>query len=271
MYSSLTGRYLTRDSWQGDYNRPLSLNRWNYVEGNPINYTDPSGKTPYPPPSLNPCINSSELNQVKYIVRVAICNMISELEDENLLKDIPDQKHVAEAFRNKEKAHILSTAHHIINDFVTIDDLRATPVDMDNNVWYRPEWDYFYCAGPGGRFILNMLVKLNALSKVPNDYRTTRFKIPYNTLYALEGYASWDPHRLPNITNPNVSKHTIGEAFDISGDGRTNPAQWEQFNGRIDDIAKNNNLYRAYFNRYIAYADYTAMEWWHFEYIGFGR
>jgi RHS repeat-associated protein len=43
MYSPLTGRFLTRDSWQGDYNRPLSLNRWNYTEGNPINYTDPSG------------------------------------------------------------------------------------------------------------------------------------------------------------------------------------------------------------------------------------
>jgi hypothetical protein len=37
------GRFLTKDSWQGDYYRPLSLNRWNYVEGNPVNYTDPSG------------------------------------------------------------------------------------------------------------------------------------------------------------------------------------------------------------------------------------
>jgi hypothetical protein len=42
-YSPETGRFQTRDSWQGDYNRPLSLNRWNYVEGNPINRTDPSG------------------------------------------------------------------------------------------------------------------------------------------------------------------------------------------------------------------------------------
>jgi len=40
------GRFLTRDTWEGDYNRPLSLNRWNYVEGNPINLIDPSGKTP---------------------------------------------------------------------------------------------------------------------------------------------------------------------------------------------------------------------------------
>src|SRR6266498_3055680 len=43
MYSPETGRFTTKDSWQGDYNRPLSLNRWNYVEGNPVNYTDPSG------------------------------------------------------------------------------------------------------------------------------------------------------------------------------------------------------------------------------------
>ena len=43
MYSPLTGRFLTRDSWQGDYNRPLSLNRWNYGLDNPSRYTDPSG------------------------------------------------------------------------------------------------------------------------------------------------------------------------------------------------------------------------------------
>lgn len=43
MYDPASGRFITKDSWQGDYNRPLSLNRWNYVKGNPVNYTDPSG------------------------------------------------------------------------------------------------------------------------------------------------------------------------------------------------------------------------------------
>jgi RHS repeat-associated protein len=28
-YDPNTGRFLTKDSWQGDYNRPLSLNQWN--------------------------------------------------------------------------------------------------------------------------------------------------------------------------------------------------------------------------------------------------
>jgi RHS repeat-associated protein len=42
-YSPSTGTFLTRDSWQGDYNRPQSLDRWAYTEGNPINFADPSG------------------------------------------------------------------------------------------------------------------------------------------------------------------------------------------------------------------------------------
>ncbi len=42
-YSPETGRFQTRDTWQGDYNRPLSLNRWMYGYGNPVNFTDPSG------------------------------------------------------------------------------------------------------------------------------------------------------------------------------------------------------------------------------------
>jgi RHS repeat-associated protein len=47
MYSPETGRFTSKDSWLGDYNRAFSLNRWNYVEGNPINRTDRSGKCWY--------------------------------------------------------------------------------------------------------------------------------------------------------------------------------------------------------------------------------
>lgn len=43
IYSSQFGRFTTKDTWQGNYSRPLSLNRWIYVEGNPINRVDLTG------------------------------------------------------------------------------------------------------------------------------------------------------------------------------------------------------------------------------------
>ncbi len=42
-YNPADGRFTSRDTWGGDVNRPLSLNRWGYVEGNPVNWIDPSG------------------------------------------------------------------------------------------------------------------------------------------------------------------------------------------------------------------------------------
>jgi hypothetical protein len=45
-YSPGLGRFLTKDTWEGNLNQPLSLNQWNYVNSNPISYTDPSGYSP---------------------------------------------------------------------------------------------------------------------------------------------------------------------------------------------------------------------------------
>jgi RHS repeat-associated protein len=42
-YAVGQGRFLTKDTWQGDYQNPLTLNRWNYVTGNPIKFVDPTG------------------------------------------------------------------------------------------------------------------------------------------------------------------------------------------------------------------------------------
>ncbi len=43
---SFTGRFLSQDSRIPDYQSPPSLNPWTYVEGNPVNATDPSGLVP---------------------------------------------------------------------------------------------------------------------------------------------------------------------------------------------------------------------------------
>lgn len=42
-YDPGTGRFMSRDTWGGNNNRSLSLNKWSYVEGNPISYIDPTG------------------------------------------------------------------------------------------------------------------------------------------------------------------------------------------------------------------------------------
>jgi len=45
-YDSATGRFISQDTWEGNHNRSQSLNGWIYVEGNPTQYTDPSGHMP---------------------------------------------------------------------------------------------------------------------------------------------------------------------------------------------------------------------------------
>jgi RHS repeat-associated protein len=42
-YEAQTGRFTQRDVREGKYRRPQSLNRWTYVEGNPVLLVDPSG------------------------------------------------------------------------------------------------------------------------------------------------------------------------------------------------------------------------------------
>ena len=45
-YAPWDGRFTIRDAWGGDYEQPLTLNKWIYVGGNPIMLTDPSGECP---------------------------------------------------------------------------------------------------------------------------------------------------------------------------------------------------------------------------------
>ena len=42
-YQPEVGRFITRDPWRGDAGRPTTVNRYVYVENNPINLVDPTG------------------------------------------------------------------------------------------------------------------------------------------------------------------------------------------------------------------------------------
>jgi RHS repeat-associated protein len=48
------GMFLSRDSWEGNVQRPGSMNGWNYVEGNPVNRVDPSGNISFRPAGVCP-------------------------------------------------------------------------------------------------------------------------------------------------------------------------------------------------------------------------
>jgi RHS repeat-associated protein len=47
LYSPAIGRFLTRDSWQGDYYKPALSSDWGYVGDNPVNRRDPTGQCWY--------------------------------------------------------------------------------------------------------------------------------------------------------------------------------------------------------------------------------
>jgi RHS repeat-associated protein len=286
MYSPETGRFTSRDSWQGDYNRPLSLNRWNYVEANPVNYSDPNGLSPRPDSQLQSCVTSPKLNGLNSGMKKDVCQMIAELEVEGYLKDITDEAHITQGYRSPQEAHRFSTAYHILHDFVTIEDLRKTPKDMDGTTWYKEEWDALYCAAQniyvdpqtrmGWLGYLDYLIKKNASDQAPEihlggnfrGYIYTSWGRVRDVSYALEGYATGDLHRLPNITYPGVSKHVSGLAVDI---GKRNYdvqrfSVWEQQNSEIDRIARKHDLRRPLNNNnYVWYTDDELAEWWHFE------
>ncbi len=52
-YDPAVGRFVSRDRWGGLNYYPSSMNRWMYVGGNPINFTDPLGLFPCPGNMMN--------------------------------------------------------------------------------------------------------------------------------------------------------------------------------------------------------------------------
>jgi len=54
-YQPEVGRFVTKDPWRGDVNRPATLNRYVYVSNNTPNRVDPTGlQEPQPPPTPGP-------------------------------------------------------------------------------------------------------------------------------------------------------------------------------------------------------------------------
>lgn len=147
---------------------------------------------------------------------------------------------ITKFLRKPRTAHRWSTAHHIVNGGITLEQLRRLEGgrDLDGNVWYKPEWD----AGGDGGMSANTSeqIKQNAIQQGPP-----------HTVYSEEGYAPNDPARLPNLPEVPISKHVYGLAVDMF-------VEWDRLGGAWSDSAQ------ALVARF-GLARPVASESWHFE------
>jgi RHS repeat-associated protein len=57
-YDPEIGRFLTQDTWGGNYKRPQTLNKYVYCMNNPLKYADPTGNGPTGDPEMDTLLNS---------------------------------------------------------------------------------------------------------------------------------------------------------------------------------------------------------------------
>jgi len=171
---------------------------------------------------------------------------------------------------------------------VSIEDLRKTPKDLDNIVWYKQEWDVLFCLSqdihldPTKRLqwigYFYYLVKKNAsdqaediqLGGMISGYIFTPFGFVRDVSYAAEGYEVGNPKRLPNSPYPKISNHIDGLAVDIGKGTTLRDDVWRDTNlTEIDRIAQAHRLKRPLnTNDFVDYTDAEKAEWWHFEPYG---
>jgi RHS repeat-associated protein len=81
-YASDMGRFVSRDTWSGRVNRPMSFNRWNYTDGNPVNRVDPNGNCFTSGwPWANDWSRVSEQPQNGWCLPDAVLNRIESIEN----------------------------------------------------------------------------------------------------------------------------------------------------------------------------------------------
>lgn len=71
-YNPVLGTFLSQDPIEGSMNQPLSLNRYAYVQGNPVNLTDPSGMLPVSSQMINNMMHSNPL-QFAAMMNAGMC------------------------------------------------------------------------------------------------------------------------------------------------------------------------------------------------------
>ena len=66
-YDSGQGRFLSRDTWDGNEEQPITYNLWAYANANPVMYTDPTGKSAQQ--SLVPAMNNQTSDSMSLVLQ----------------------------------------------------------------------------------------------------------------------------------------------------------------------------------------------------------
>jgi outer membrane protein OmpA-like peptidoglycan-associated protein len=153
--------------------------------------------------------------------------------------------------RDREIAHILSTAYHIYNKKIPLTDLQALPggKDAHGNVWYQPHWNMREVRN--NAFEKAKRAKSGAVNEP--DYGWNSINCAY------EGYPD-GPQRLPNVSAVPLSSHVEGKAIDLS------KIEWDKLGGPWSSEAKKFVSSFGLYRPFTPEADtYCIKENWHFE------
>ncbi len=97
-YSPNAGRFISKDTWAGDANLPMTYNKWLYVNANPVMYTDPSGHC-FDPATLPICLAGLALITTAGIL-ANINNINSDVEQMESLSQHPMFWHEQQVYQN---------------------------------------------------------------------------------------------------------------------------------------------------------------------------
>jgi RHS repeat-associated protein len=85
-YASQLGRFTSRDTWEGDEEKSLTLNKWIYGLGNPIRYTDPSGLS-----ALGPDCSENPETGLRYCQLINFGGAVIDVQHFANSRDIADR------------------------------------------------------------------------------------------------------------------------------------------------------------------------------------
>ncbi len=136
-YDPSVGRFITEDTFTGQIDNPLSLNRYTYTYNNPLKFVDPSGND-----GIAVAVGGWVATGVEAIavIPAAVAGVfwaanptpaggdLTPAEKAELERKLKEQKKVTELTRSQER--VLKDLDNIINDHLTEQDFSGAERDM---------------------------------------------------------------------------------------------------------------------------------------------